>query len=387
MVTAFKERFSRADMKRTAVRAEFPGEEPLRGRMISLKKYLDSVPAVCHADRSSNGKGIASAAIAAYGSALVEMGSCSLDACPGLGSELKQNLDTLNRNIGNGVSCETLAATDQQVKEQLQGWGRRTARHYQQKSDEVKELLIMMARTAESVGARDQRCAGQIHEVTARLTAIASLDNLTEIRASIEKSAAELKTSIDRMTEEGKASIDQLRAQVSTYQVKLEQAEEIASRDALTGLRNRVCVENLIERQIGAGCPFCLAIVDIDGFKQVNDEHGHLTGDELLKQFAGELVAACRSTDAIGRWGGDEFIIVLDGSLPEATAQTERLSKWVCGNYTIPGKSGDQKLRVDASIGLAEHMPDETMKDLLARADAAMYEQKAASKTGSSKKH
>ena len=75
----------------------------------------------------------------------------------------------------------------------------------------MKELLLVMARTAESVSARDQRCAGQMSAVTERLKAIASLEDLTEIRASIEKSATELKTSIDRMTAEGKEALEHLR--------------------------------------------------------------------------------------------------------------------------------------------------------------------------------
>ena len=348
--------------------------------MISLKKYLDSAPSSTNADCWQQKDEIASVAITAYGSALESMGNCSLDACPSLGSELKQRLGELNRNLSNRMNCESLELTDRQVQEQLQDWGRRTARHYQQKSDEVKELLIVMARIAESVGARDQRCAGQINEVTTRLTAIASLDNLTEIRSSIKKSAAELKTSIERMTAEGKVANDQLREQVSTFQAKLEEAEKIASRDTLTGLRNRLRVETWIERRIATEVTFCVAIVDIDGFKKVNDEHGHLTGDELLKQFAAELVSACCSTDVIGRWGGHEFIIVFECGFPDAVAKTDRLRKWVCGNYTIPGKSGAQQLRVEASIGLANHLPGETMKELLARADAAMYEQKAAAK-------
>lgn len=350
--------------------------------MISLKKYLESAPADSDPQSDQRGSDIASQALAAYGSALVAMGSCSLDACPGLGSELWQNLGQLSRHLSRAIKSETLAETDREVQQQLQGWGRRTARHYQQKSEEVKELLIVMARTAESVGSRDQRCAGQIHEVTARLTAIASLDDLSQIRASIEKSAAELKTSIDRMTEEGKTAIDQLQRQVSTYQAKLEAAEQIASRDALTGLRSRLCVENLIERHINAGIAFCVAIADIDEFKKVNDAHGHLTGDELLKQFAGELVSACRATDVIGRWGGDEFIIVLECGIAEASPQTERLSKWVCGNYTVQAIAGALKLRIDASIGLAEYKPGESMKDLLTRADASMYEHKAAVQAG-----
>ncbi|MDR3751743.1 MAG: GGDEF domain-containing protein [Terracidiphilus sp.] len=348
--------------------------------MISLKKYLDAVQTGSNNSGETEETDILSAAIAAYRSALLEMGNCSVDACSGLGEELKHSLGKLEAKLSAQMSSKDVAATEKNVQEQLQGWGRRAARHYQEKTGEVKELLIVMARTAESVGARDQRCAGQINEVTARLTTIASLDNLTEIRASIEKSAADLKTSIKRMTEEGKAALDHLRTEVSNYQEKLEKAEEIASRDALTGLHNRLLVENQIERRIAAGTPFCVAIVDIDGFKKVNDEHGHLTGDELLKQFATELKSACRSTDLIGRWGGDEFIILLDYGLSEANAQTERLSKWVCGDYTVQGNSGPKKIRVDASIGLAEHVPGEAMKKLLARADTAMYRNKAESR-------
>ena len=122
------------------------------------------------------------------------------------------------------------------------------------------------------------------------------------------------------MTAEGKAAIDKLRVEVSSYQARLEEAEEIASRDALTGLRSRLWVECQIESRIAAGGPLCVAIVDINGFKQVNDEHGHLVGDELLKQFAAEIKFACRSTDVIGRWGGDEFIILLDCGMAEARA-------------------------------------------------------------------
>lgn len=72
---------------------------------------------------------------------------------------------------------------------------------------------------------------------------------------------------------------------------------------------------------------FCIAIVDMDGFRKVNDAHGHLVGNELLKQFAKELASACRSADVTRRWGGDEFVIALDCSLAEANSQIDRLHK------------------------------------------------------------
>jgi len=346
--------------------------------MISLKKYLDSVAAGSAETAELDENGILPAALAAYGSALLAMGSSSMDACPGLGEELKRSLGKVEDVLSVTMNREDVAAADREVQERLQDWGRRAAEHYRQKTGEVKELLLVMARTAESVGTRDQRCAGQMSEVTDRLKAIASLEDLTEVRVSIERSAAELKNSIERMTEEGKTAVEQLRKEVSSYQAKLEEAEEIASRDAMTRVRSRLYVESQIERRMAGEAVFCVAIIDIDGFKKVNDEHGHLTGDELLKQFANELQSACRSGDVIGRWGGDEFIVLLDCGLAEAGAQAERLKKWVCGSYTLTAKPSPKKLRVDASIGLAERMPEDTMKDLLARADSAMYRHKGA---------
>jgi diguanylate cyclase len=348
--------------------------------MISIKKYLDGENASPEPQAEPEEKNILPVAMSAYRSALQEMGNCSLDACPALGEELKQDLGKLGESLSRDISSQKVATAEVSVKEKMQDWGRRAAGHYQQKTSEVKEILLVLARTAESVGARDQRCAQQITDVTTRLKAIANLEDLTQIRASIEKSASELKTSIDRMTEEGKAAIEQLRGEVTNYQAKLEEAEKVALRDALTGSLSRRCVENQIERRIGSAAPFCVAILDIDRFKQVNDEYGHLVGDELLKQFATELQSRSRTTDLIGRWGGDEFIIVLDCALAKAKPQIDRLHEWVCGNYTVHGNAGPIKLKVNASIGLAEHRPREASKSLVDRADADMYKHKAATK-------
>ena len=175
-----------------------------------------------------------------------------------------------------------------------------------------------------------------------------------------------------------KTSIDHLRGEVSAYQAKLEKAEKIAARDSLTGLGSRLWVESQIEQCLQADLEFCVAIIDINKFKTVNDKHGHLVGDELLKQFAEEMLSVCHSTDIIGRWGGDEFMLALNNcGLKEATVQIDRLREWVCGDYTVEGISGVKKLRGDVSIGLAERQPQESMEELVDRADTLMYQQKA----------
>jgi diguanylate cyclase (GGDEF)-like protein len=355
--------------------------------MISIKEYLeqtqtepDEPPTVSGDSLPREQREVLPIALAAYRSALVEMGNCGQDACPALSGELKQGLGKLVAGLCAEVTGERVAQSEAGVREHLQGWGRRAAQHYRQQTNEVKEILLVMARTAESVGERDQRCAQQINAVTVRLRGIANLEDLTEIRESIKKSAVELKTSIDRMSAEGKAAIDQLKAEVTHYQTRLEEAETLASRDALTGVRSRPWVEGQIEQALAGPSPFCVAILDLDKFKQVNDEYGHMAGDELLKQFAAKMRSVCRVTDTTGRWGGDEFILLLHCHLQEALTQIDRMREWVCGRYTLEGSAAQVKLRVHASIGVAERQSGETMKELIDRADAEMYREKAAAR-------
>ena len=90
-------------------------------------------------------------------------------------------------------------------------------------------------------------------------------------------------------------SVAALRTQVSTYQTKLEEAEQRASHDTLTGLDNRQGVECKIQRRIAARQPFCVVMLDLNGFKQVNDTHGHEAGDDLLKAiFDGAALGVAR---------------------------------------------------------------------------------------------
>ena len=321
--------------------------------MISIRKYLESEPDVV-APEDVGPRAIRQSAdqrspcIEVYCSALHSMGHAGVEACPALGTTLDKALATIAGSLAAKPSHETMMAVEAKVRAEVENWGRSTARHYQQKAADAKAILPAMAQAGESVGERDQRCAQQLNEVTASLKSIATLEDISLIRSSIEKSAADLKGSIDRMTAEGKAVIGQLRAQVATFEAKLAEAEQVSSCDALTQLRSRLWMESQIERRIAAADLFCVALLDLDGFKAVNDEHGHVAGDDVLRQFAAELKSACRSTDLVGRWGGDEFLVLLDCPVTLAQAQMERVSKWVCGSYTVNREDRPLVLRIHA---------------------------------------
>lgn len=161
----------------------------------------------------------------------------------------------------------------------------------------------------------------------------------------------------------------------------VEESRRLAATDTLTGLMNRRAFSEAVLREIATAdryqFPISLLMLDVDHFKKVNDTHGHGAGDAVLVALAAVLGTLGRKSDYVARWGGEEFVVSLSHTGQEgARIVSERLRKMISeAKITIPD---GPSLSVTASIGVALHRPKETLDELVARADAAMY----AAKTG-----
>ena len=157
---------------------------------------------------------------------------------------------------------------------------------------------------------------------------------------------------------------------------RLENAHSEALRDPLTGLPNRVLLDDRIEqafrRSRRSGEPFTLIAIDLDGFKDVNDVRGHRAGDLVLKSLARRFEAIVRETDTVARVGGDEFVILSmgTGSDDRAGALVGRLRNALRRPFRVDGAA----VEIDGSIGWSV-FPDDgsTAEELLSRADGQMY--------------
>lgn len=168
---------------------------------------------------------------------------------------------------------------------------------------------------------------------------------------------------------------DDLRAAGQRAAIAAQEAQILAETDQLTGVANRRRVTHYLEQAIvsaqESGCPMAIALLDIDHFKAINDQYGHMVGDQVIQRVAIDASRQLRGDDMLGRFGGEEFVIVL----PNATAD---ISVMVAERVRRAVEAGNAMPFVTISIGVAEWAPGETSDSLLRRADEALYEAKRA---------
>ncbi|MEA5444598.1 diguanylate cyclase [Gammaproteobacteria bacterium AB-CW1] len=154
--------------------------------------------------------------------------------------------------------------------------------------------------------------------------------------------------------------------------------EQMVVRDRLTGMFNRVRIDEVLEQEFVRAKRyqrhFSVIFIDLDRFKNVNDNHGHLAGDEILKTLATYIQDNIRITDTAARWGGEEFLVVLpETGMEEAYQVAEKLRQ---AFEREPFELDDQQIHITLSLGVAACQPGDSIEAILARADKALYEAK-----------
>ena len=163
-----------------------------------------------------------------------------------------------------------------------------------------------------------------------------------------------------------------------------KQLSQLAYHDGLTGLPNRLSLEDHLRQAIAKSSrshePLALLFIDLDRFKPINDTYGHSVGDQVLCEIARRVQASLRSADMVARLGGDEFVVLLStlASPDDCLVVADKLLL----TLTEPMRVGGHELQVGASIGVARYPESgNTAAELLRNADAAMYQNKLAGRS------
>lgn len=241
-----------------------------------------------------------------------------------------------------------------------------------------KTLISTFIDKLKYMGEASELYSGKIESYAQELSQTDDLIKINELVNHLMRDTSVMQTDIlrsrdDLLSQQRVATDTQQR--MEKLQEELQQLSEVVRIDQLTGVLNRRGMDEAFSTEIArfrrSGELLSIALLDIDNFKMLNDQHGHAAGDSALKHLAGVVKRAVRPTDIVTRMGGEEFVVILPNTnLEEAVVTMSRLQRALTKEYFL---GNNQKLLITFSAGVALFKTEDDVNSILARADQAMY--------------
>jgi diguanylate cyclase len=240
------------------------------------------------------------------------------------------------------------------------------------------ERLSVMTDSTDAYGSQMEENASLIEQARSLAELAPVLKQVVSATRNIAQQSLSTRDELRDMRETAQATA----AEIAKLHQELDRVSAQARHDTLTGALNRKGLEEALSRELSVvrrkEAPLCIALLDIDNFKKINDERGHSTGDEALAHLAKVARECMRPQDTLARYGGEEFVILLpDTALDNGIDAMVRLQRELTKQFFL---TGTEKLLITFSAGVAQLAPDEEGDSALKRADKAMYMAKRAGK-------
>jgi diguanylate cyclase len=313
-----------------------------------------------------------------YLAALQAVQENAVEITPDATSDFRQRIGILHRELSGGSDLGSFESSREALKEALQDYRQRSDKTLAQKDEDLRAIITALATAAETLSEHNDTHSATLKDFAAQFQSVARGPDLARMRTDLTRHVAEFRVAAQSMWHESQLSISEMQVQLRDFQKRLEHAECRATIDALTGVLNRGEGELRLRKAIESGRPVSILLIDLDGFKTVNDRWGHTAGDQVLKTFALTLSHDVRASESVSRWGGDEFLLMMTGNEQAARQRAAKLREKlrIRHRVVVLGKVVD--VEISASVGVAQALVGETMEDLLTRADMQLYGHKGA---------
>ncbi len=299
-------------------------------------------------------------------------------------SWIRGQVDAVQHLISGPIDPRTLEEATRSLKEVIFKQGQLKTSLSDVKGT-VKNMMMTFIDRLSSVATS----TGDFHEKIGGFSEkISHADNIVDLNKILDEVLRETRAiqtealqARDRMIL-ARQEVQEAEQRIHSLEAKLQHMSELVREDQLTGSLNRRGLDDVFERETARsdrrGTPLCIAMLDLDDFKRLNDTYGHQAGDSALKHLVKIVKETLRSIDVIARFGGEEFLILLPETTVEAASQTmTRLQRELTKHFFL---HDNEKLLITFSAGVAMRLPNEEQAALVKRADQAMYEAKKSGK-------
>jgi diguanylate cyclase (GGDEF)-like protein len=312
-------------------------------------------------------------ALDCYLAAILDIAETVANLCGEIGSSCHDQLLRLRSRVAFHPSVQTLEESRNVLHSELIDFSGKARQYNNVLAEDVAKALALLAQSESAVAVRNEKYIERLARFVDQMEQVARSGD----RALAAGQAVELRGFVESMEQDGRDANAQLRTKLAEFQDKLREVEFLASIDPLTGIPNRREFNRQLESRVAANREFCILLFDLNTFQRVNYDHGHLCGDEILKQLGNRLGSHVRPRDFVCRWGGDEFVVILECSLANAEVRANEVARRLSGPYRVVIEGREIDVNVGVSFGISERQAGETAEQVFHRADEAMYRQKS----------
>jgi diguanylate cyclase (GGDEF)-like protein len=302
-------------------------------------------------------------------------------------TDFRQHLQFCRREIAVIPPEPGLGATLDACLRRCEAHLRDSQQYHVDREGELTEVIAILREAATLMAGDSSQFHEQILSRSDRVGSLLQLEDIKEIRRQVSTEVTEIRRSVTDKQRRDEAAQEKLAQRVQTLQSRLAKAEEEATHDPLTGVMNRGAFDRALVRMVAeagrAGVPLSLAMLDLDDFKQINDQHGHPVGDRVLIATAQWIANAVRHTDFVARYGGEEFAVIFhDAAIgPAERRMREALDGLGKTKFEYARGAEPVIVRWTASCGITQMFTGESLEALVKRADEALYEAKRKGKS------
>lgn len=281
--------------------------------------------------------------------------------------------------ITPGAMPDDLNAHRQWAIDSLSAFGQLQRRYLSEREDELWRLLNLYQEHQKVDTTANKQFHETLRGVHERLGNVMRLTDLRQVRERLESEIQRATALVDQKSRADEERAVLLAAQVQSLEAALVAARHEALQDAMTGVYHRGAFQSQLEALLETSTPCALAMIDIDNFKDINDNLGHLVGDQILKLAVQALSQVGRPGEVLGRYGGDEFCFLSPGTPADRLAdRLESIAAPRVINFQFEKRHCS--VRLSLSVGVAGSVADDVPESLMRRADGALYEVKRAGK-------
>jgi diguanylate cyclase len=297
-------------------------------------------------------------------------------------SDFRTKLTEYRKGLAHATAGPDLAAVAHSCLKTCEQYLQKSRKYLTDREAELMELISILRSTAATMVGDTADFNDQLMASTDKFHHLAQLNDVRELKRLLTAEVSTLRTAVEAKRHRDEQTYSKLTSRVEMLQSRLVKAEEEASTDPLTRVANRGTFERVLRKTVTSslesGVPLSLAMIDIDDFKKVNDQHGHPVGDRVLLCTALWLGKVVRRTDLVARYGGEEFVVILnDAKIQQVEARlNQALADLAANSFEYEHEGEKRTIRYTASIGITELAAGDVPADLVKRADEALYEAK-----------